>query len=801
MKCFLCNKSFKENDIYFRHLKSYHFLKHGDTYRCCGTIYKNGSNFKRHVRVKHSTITKTNTAKCNIVSNLEQHLLNNNEKTITPNEYVREENIDSDNINVENVDVEILTTNFVNFQTEMYSNHNFCRSDVENINKKLISLIIEPLLHLFGIVCAKNDPILDHKIFNFTEKCKKIYHSLKTEHLITKKLMEENLMEYLIEEVVASSGELTHTRGKLNFSQIDTKIAYMPMKFVFQKILERQDSLLKIISSMSSSSKSASSINMFNGKLWQKKIEMYPNRLLIPYVLYCDDLEINNPLGSHSSNLVCNFYASFPGLPDDTKLQNVYFIAAINSNDLKFIGKPRCLKPIVDQMVSLELEGISIKLSNGEIYHPHLIPILILGDNLGLNSLLGFSKSFNSTFCRLCIMSKKDSQNTVSEQPNLRRTYENYETQILQKNPSETGIVEKCVFHKIPSFHVADNLSVDAMHDVMEGICHYDICNALLYFIEEKKYFTLQTLNKRKKQFDYGELEIGNICQDISLNHIKKKHLRMSASEMLTFILYFPIMVGDLVPTDDRVWEFILILIEIIDTILLFELSAFDINAFKMNVEKHNQMYLNIFNDTLKPKFHILTHYPEVMESCGPVRKFWSFHFEAKHRSFKLYMHSVTSRRNVSVTIAKKYQFYFAHLLLESSTYSNEKYICLEKDRSDSSSINIASQILEISVHDLRVYDKLIYNNLLFKNGFYVCIRSSDYTFYKISNIIICENNIYLCVQKIHSITYLKHYTAFEINPDDVSDFEVLDIDTINIPPTTIIGTARGKFMIRLKEI
>lgn len=68
--------------------------------------------------------------------------------------------------------------------------------------------------------------------------------------------------------------------------------------------------------------------------------------------------------------------------------------------------------------------------------------------------------------------------------------------------------------------NVIDNLTVDAMHDVLEGICHYDMCHSISYFIKEKKYFTLETLNQRKKTFEYEETE--NICNDISVIHLKK---------------------------------------------------------------------------------------------------------------------------------------------------------------------------------------------------------------------------------------------------------------------------------------
>lgn len=65
--------------------------------------------------------------------------------------------------------------------------------------------------------------------------------------------------------------------------------------------------------------------------------------------------------------------------------------------------------------------------------------------------------------------------------------------------------------------------------------------------------FSLDILNKRKQTFEYGELEVGNMSPDIKVSHLKRRHFKMSAREMLIFVMYFPIMVGDLVPSDDEV--------------------------------------------------------------------------------------------------------------------------------------------------------------------------------------------------------------------------------------------------------
>lgn len=187
MKCFLCNLCFSENDNYFSHLKSYHFLKHSDTYRCCGSIYRNASDFKRHVRVKH----KKEPSKLEYVSAIDFRVSGSSKCNYIPvdkldeagkeesENYVEEENVDET--------ISDIFKNLLKFQTSIYSNINICRSDAESISKTLKSLIIDPLMHLMRLVCKDADINMHNNIFNFTEKCSVIFKSLSSEHLLKKK--------------------------------------------------------------------------------------------------------------------------------------------------------------------------------------------------------------------------------------------------------------------------------------------------------------------------------------------------------------------------------------------------------------------------------------------------------------------------------------------------------------------------------------------------------------------------------------------------------------------------------------
>jgi len=90
---------------------------------------------------------------------------------------------------------------------------------------------------------------------------------------------------------------------------------------------------------------------------------------------------------------------------------------------------------------------------------------------------------------------------------------------------------------------VITNLVVDLMHDILEGVCHYDFCAILEELISVKKYFTLQTLNDRIQNFDYG-FDIGKKSSIIIFDYIREEKLKMSASEMLFFARHFGLMIG-----------------------------------------------------------------------------------------------------------------------------------------------------------------------------------------------------------------------------------------------------------------
>jgi len=195
----------------------------------------------------------------------------------------------------------------------------------------------------------------------------------------------------------------------------------------------------------------------------------------------------------------------------------------------------------------------------------------------------------------------------------LLNLYEIKETimEMLQKKNSKLSrIYEESIFNTVHLFHFVENFSVDIMHDIYEGIGNYNMCHIILRVkLIDLKYFNLETLNNRKQHFNHGSSEIGNLSGPIKILNSKKLSIKMSAREMQTFIHFFPLIIGDMVPENNEVWLFLLNFVEITDLILLLNFDNKDIIKLEKCIAYHNTKYVQLFNDCLKPKHHFLTHY------------------------------------------------------------------------------------------------------------------------------------------------------------------------------------------------
>ena len=144
-------------------------------------------------------------------------------------------------------------------------------------------------------------------------------------------------------------------------------------------------------------------------------------------------------------------------------------------------------------------------------------------------------KSFISNFCcRFCLIHKSEINIIFSKSHCTLRTLENYLQHTAKEDVSRTGVTGIGALSKLIGAHVIDIMTVDFMHDILEGALQHEFGLLFNFFIEIKKYFTCQQLNNRIDNLFYGPDEIRSKPCHVSMHQIKQKYVKMSACETLS---------------------------------------------------------------------------------------------------------------------------------------------------------------------------------------------------------------------------------------------------------------------------
>lgn len=467
---------------------------------------------------------------------------------------------------------------------------------------------------------------------------------------------------YLIKPTAFTIGSKEHPKriGDTTTVMIKDVVGQIiPIETVFQRFLELPNVYKTIKSYMDECEKVEGITSFLNAQLWSETKAKYQGKLIMPLMLYADDVEINNPLGSRKGvNKICGVYCKMLGIPPQysSMLENIFVVQFHRSYDQRDHGDENIWRPLVNKLKLLEEKGINITTSDGsqKIY---FIVSIFSGDNLGIHTNFGFHESFSSNhYCHICRAHKSILNTAITEDPKYLRTKANFEKDL--KDLSH-GIKSSTILHEIPNFHITTNLYCDPMHDLLEGVCRYVIPKVLHIVVNIQSHFSLETLNTRIKYFNESSRDIPQFTKD----HLKNGMYICSASEMKVLLESLGLMIGDLIPQNDITWDLYLTLREIHCLLLKTFITDAYVKSLRTLIAKLNQDYQEIFEQSLICKLHFLTHYPRIALRNGPLYALSCMRLEAKHKEAKEYAHVCRSRKNISLSLAMKTQMSLAERL------------------------------------------------------------------------------------------------------------------------------------------
>lgn len=291
-----------------------------------------------------------------------------------------------------------------------------------------------------------------------------------------------------------------------------------------------------------------------------KNNEVFNDPLSLKIQLGTDDFEVCCALKSKANkHKMCATYMQIRNMPPSyrSKLDNIHLVALCNSSYLKsddttydYIAEKvvRDLKEIEDRGILVDDRFIKGSLINHA------------GDNLGLNSIFGYTESFSASYyCRHCECTQADCQKQTRENKTKMRMKESYEKLVdIAENLGKIdlkktkGIKRNNKFNELKFFHTIDNVCVDLMHDFNEGIvlnCLHDFFDIII----ANKILTVHQIQRRVRDFNYSQVSQEHKFNIPSLIVLEKHNLNQCASQIYCLIIHMPFIFHDI---QDKIEEF-----------------------------------------------------------------------------------------------------------------------------------------------------------------------------------------------------------------------------------------------------
>lgn len=460
-----------------------------------------------------------------------------------------------------------------------------------------------------------------------------------------------------------------------------------------------------------------------------------PNAIQLRFAI--DDFDICAPCKSKAViHKVTAVYMQIENLPChlQSKHENIFLVALCKSTETKqkFTTLDNVIEHIVSEVKILEREGVDI----GSGKHLKGALVSFTYDNLGGNGLLGFVECFTAkNWCRICELTRDECSCAVAEDVSKIRQIKDYNDQVKAAENSDEnnikGVKKYCILNDLSNFHVLKNVTVDLMHDVLEGVAPYFL-SQLFAHIVNRKILKKSDLEDRVRDHNYGALN--SDCRPSFLD-LSKKSLNQNARQMYCLILNVPFILMDLKNKLEDVWICVRSLLVAIQIIFSQSMNDNDLVQLEKCITTHLKSYIDVFEKPLKPKQHLFLHYPFVIRKSGPVKNMWMMRFESKHKYFTDRAKKTTNFKNITKTLAADHQqnmLNYGNSFRDHFEHSVAKYQLVDTD--------LMYQITchNLSIENLFVVDFLKCNGIEYRKRLMI---TQHKTFYEILYVLKDESN------------------------------------------------------------
>ncbi|XP_055544191.1 uncharacterized protein LOC129729560 [Wyeomyia smithii] len=477
-----CSRSFSIANEYLHHIKIQHMVPTTFKYICtvqkCGQIFSSYFPFKKHI-VKHQLTSFKSEHVMDTITNLVITANDTSPDDVSIKKRKKENESQEPGCSWNSLNQ--IDRSALNFTLKQHAKSNFNRKDVYSVQNDVTELLTKLSNHIVSLNVASSD-IDNTFIFNSTmEQIKVMFKNVNSDYKLFKYIESTIGLQTPSVITVENNERSVFPIQQLEIDKEPAKnfLIIMPILYQIKTFFESENIFEQTIENQTRLEKSSVIANFINGSKWLQVKEKYGNEIVIPVWLYGDEFEVNDSQSSHSNrHSVSGIYFSFPTIPETyaSKLNNIFVAGMLKKIDIKDVGINKLFGAIIEVFTHIEVEGIKLEIE-GKAVQVKFVLSLLQGDNLGIHSILSFSSGLNATFhCRFCRRPKELFKTDVVEHADCARRRVDYEEDVEINKLCETGIAGCSIFNNLPSFHVTENRSVDAMHDLFStGVCKYGL--------------------------------------------------------------------------------------------------------------------------------------------------------------------------------------------------------------------------------------------------------------------------------------------------------------------------------------
>ena len=559
-----------------------------------------------------------------------------------------------------------------------------------------------------------------------------------------------------------------------------SKFCYISIIDSLKAMLKNEDVLKEVLCSHKSSG--AKLGDFCDGKALRRD-QVFSDFNALQIVAYYDDLEICNPLGAASKRHKIGVFFFFLGNIHPcyrSSLSISQLFAVAKSIDIKTYGIDEILKPFVSEIKILATEGLTIE--HGSVNHTFKGNLIaFLADNLASHTVGGFKESmgFAFRFCRKCLATKQQSQTRFTSSQFVQRTPSEHAQQCrrltgpLKDHYSVTyGITRNAILNTIPNISVITGLCHDIMHDLFEGVAPLEM-KLLIQYCVQNGYFSLRDLNTRISQFDFGYSNTSD--KPAKFEESSTGKLKLTASSMWLLARMLPIIIGELVPENDKNWQCYITLLKIINICTSHECTVDTVAYLSSLIEEHHKIFTEIYPGEFIPKMHSMVHYPEQILEFGPIINTWCMRMEAKLRICKR-IAKFGNFKNVCLSVTCSHQRWMC-LQLQSKTFLKSppeiggRLVTHTIQEEDANVRDILTQIIRtLSTHTQYVifhptWVKL--QNTEYKKGAIILTGFNNQlpVFGKIIDLCVIDDSLWFIYEQFKTNWFDLHYHSFCVTP------------------------------------